>query len=339
MKRYFQSDNTSPAAPEMLAALAASNDGYAAAYGDDQWSQQLDATFGRFFGKAVRVYPVATGTAANAIALAAMTPPYGAVFCHREAHIVRDECGAPEFMSGGARLVLVDGQLGKLTPSALATALDDNPRSVHSPQAACVSISQATECGTTYSPTEIAAVSAIARQRGLALHMDGARFANSLCFLDCHPGDITWRAGVDVLSFGATKNGALGAEAVVFFDPARVADFELRRKRSGHLVSKTRYLSAQLLAYLQDDLWHRHAEHANRLAAQLAGSAGDVLLYPVQANEVFVQLDSARLARLREMGFQFYDWGAVDSGAARFVVSWNQSAEDVASLCAALTDL
>lgn len=339
MKRYFKSDNTSPAAPEMLAALAAANEGYEAAYGDDQWSQQLDAVFGRFFGKAVRVFPVATGTAANAIALATLTPPYGAIFCHREAHIVRDECGAPEFMSGGARLVLVDGQQGKLTPAALTAALDDNPRSVHSPQAACVSISQATECGTTYSPTEIAAVSAIARQRGLALHMDGARFANSLCFLDCHPGDVTWRAGVDVLSFGATKNCALGAEAVVFFDPARVTDFELRRKRSGHLFSKMRYLSAQLLAYLQDDLWRRHAAHANRLAAQLAGSAGDALLYPVQANEVFVQLDAIRLARLREMGFQFYDWGAVDSGAARFVVSWNQPAEDVASLCAAFKDL
>jgi threonine aldolase len=339
MTRWFKSDNTAPACAEIMTAIAEANRGHAAAYGDDEASARLDDVFGEFFGTPVRVFPVATGTAANAIALATLVPPYGAVFAHDEAHILRDECGAPEFMTGGARISAVPGFAAKLTPDALAAALDAHPPSVHTHQPAAVSVSQCTECGTVYQPDELAALAAVARRHGLKLHMDGARFANALVAQGCHPGDLTWRAGVDVLSFGATKNGALAAEAVVFFDLSLVRDFELRRKRSAHLLSKLRYVSAQLLAYVETGVWRRNAAHANALAQELGAAAGTRLLYPVEANEVFVQLDAATIERLRAADFAFYDWGAAQSAQARFVVSWNQDAGDVAALAGALRAL
>ncbi|MFM7395645.1 MAG: threonine aldolase family protein [Gammaproteobacteria bacterium] len=339
MARYFKSDNTAPAAPEIIEAIAAANHGYARGYGDDAWSSGLEARFSALFEKSVRVFPVSTGTAANTLSLATLVPPYGAILTHEEGHIVRDECGAPEFMTGGARLLLMQGPNAKVTPQMIDRTLAANPTSVHTVQPRALSITQATELGTVYTPREVKALSDVAHSRGLSVHMDGARFANAVASLGCSPADITWRAGIDVLSFGATKNGALTAEAVIFFDPARAGDFEFRRKRAGHLLSKMRFVSAQLLAYLDNDLWLRLATRANSLAARLGQSAGSTLMHPVEANEVFVRIGESGAAALREQGFEFYDWGAVGSGEARLVVSWDQPEEDVTALCAALAAL
>jgi threonine aldolase len=333
--RFF-SDNTSSACPELIAALNAANHGLARAYGDDEWTQRLDHTLGEFFGTTVRAFAVTTGTAANALALATLSPPYGAIFAYADAHIAVDECGAPGFFAGGAQLALLPGEHGRLAAATLAAALDEHRVDVHTLQPAAVSLTQATELGTVYQPAHIAELAALAHRHGLKMHMDGARFANALVHLGCHPGDVTWRAGVDVLSFGATKNGAFGAEAVVFFDTALVRDFELRRKRAGHLLSKSRYVAAQLLAYVESGVWQRNAARTNRLAQDIARAAGAALLHPVEANEVFVGLGTARCEALRAAGFEFYDWGAASAGEARLVVSWDQPEGDVAALCAAL---
>jgi threonine aldolase len=333
--RFF-SDNTASACPEILAALAAANHGLARAYGDDEWTARLDAAFSSFFGTPVRAFAVATGTAANSLSLATLSPPYGAIFAHTEAHIACDECGAPGFFSGGAQLALLTGEHGRLQPQAVADALAAHPRHLHSVQPAVLSLTQATELGTVYRVPELTALCAAAHRNGLKVHMDGARFANAVAFLDCHPGEISWRAGVDVLSFGATKNGALSAEAVLFFDPALVRDFELRRKRAGHLLSKSRYVAAQLLAYVGTDLWKRNAQRTNTLAQRIGRAAGTRLLHPVEANEVFVQVGTAGKEALRKSAFEFYDWGAESCGEARFVVSWDQPEADVAALCEAL---
>ncbi|MDE2049533.1 MAG: low specificity L-threonine aldolase [Gammaproteobacteria bacterium] len=335
-KRFF-SDNTASACPEILEAITAANRGLTIAYGDDPWTQRLDEVLGEFFATEVRAFAVATGTAANSLALATMAPPYGAIYCHPEAHIAVDECGAPGFFSGGAQLERIEGGNAKLSAAALAAALDGHAVSVHSVQPAAVSISQATELGTAYRPAEVAALTEVARAHGLHVHMDGARFANAVRYLDCHPGDVTWRAGVDVLSFGATKNGALGAEAVVFFHLGLVRDFELRRKRAGHLLSKSRFVSAQLLAYVESGVWRRNAERANAFARRLGQAAGKRLLHPVEANEVFIRLGAEGKASLRAAGFEFYDWGSAASGAARLVASWDQDERHVEALCAALT--
>jgi threonine aldolase len=332
----FYSDNTASVAPELLAALAAANVGPQKAYGDDPWTVQLDAACSEFFGLPVRAFIVTTGTAANALSLATLAPPYGNVYAHSGAHVVEDECGAVEFFSGGARLTLVPGDHGRIDCQALEQAIAAHPASVHTVQPAALTLTQATELGTTYRPQAIAALCAVAHRHGLRVHMDGARLANAIAFLDCHPADVTWRAGVDVLSFGATKNGALAAEAVVFFEPALVRDFELRRKRAGHLLSKSRYAAAQLLTYMRSGLWRTHAQRANRLAQQLATAAGPRLVHPVEANELFLDLGVAGKAALRAQGFGFYDWGAAASPEARFVVSWDQTHSSVDALCQAL---
>jgi len=336
--RFF-SDNTAGACPEIIDAIATANRGLEKAYGDDPWTRRLDEVLSGFFATPVRAFAVATGTAANSLSLATLSPPYGAIFAHEEAHIVCDECGAPGFFSGGAQLAVIHGEHAKLTAERLQGVLDAHPVSVHGVQPAAVSLTQATEYGTTYRPAEITAISEVAHARGVKVHMDGARFANSVAFLDCHPADITWRAGVDVLSFGATKNGALGAEAVVFFDHGAVRDFELRRKRAGHLLSKSRYVAAQLLAYIESGVWRSNALRTNALAQRIARSAGDALLYPVEANEVFLRLGAERKRTLRAAGFEFYDWGPESSGEARLVVSWDQPESDVTALCEALQRL
>jgi threonine aldolase len=333
----FLSDNTASISPEILEAIAAANRGLTHAYGDDPWTSRLDEALGAFFGTEVRAFAVTTGTAANSLALATLSPPYGAIYCHPEAHIAVDECCAPGFFTGGAQLERIDGEHGKLTADALAATLDGQHVTVHTVQPAAVSISQATELGTAYRPAEIAALCQVAHARGVRVHMDGSRFANAVAFLDCHPGDVTWRAGVDVLSFGATKNGALSAEAVVFFDRTLVRDFELRRKRAGHLLSKSRFVAAQLLAYVESGVWRRNARHANALARRLGEAAGTRLLQPVEANEVFLELGTAEKAALRAAGFEFYDWESAPSGVTRLVVSWDQAERDVEALCAALT--
>jgi threonine aldolase len=332
----FLSDNTGTASPEMLAALAEANHGLVSAYGNDPWTQRLDDCLSGYFGTPVRAFPVATGTAANSLSLATLSPSYGVIFAHEEAHIANDECGAPGFFSGGAQLSLLQAPDGKLTHSALAAALEAHPVSVHTTQPTALALSQATELGTAYRPDELRDLCRLAHDRSLKVQMDGARFANAIAFLDCHPGDVTWRAGVDVMTFGATKNGALAAEAVVFFDPTLVRDFELRRKQSGHLLSKSRYVSAQLLAYVESGLWLRNARRTNELAQKIARAAGKWLMHPVEANEIFLALGGERKQALRGMGFEFYDWNAASSGQTRFVVSWDQREEDVLALCAAL---
>jgi threonine aldolase len=313
----FISDNTAGAAPEILAALARANDGTAANYGDDEITARLTKKLSTLFEREVAVFPVATGTAANALALATLTPHYGAVLCHEGAHIYEDECGAPEFYSGGAKLVPIAGAHGKLTPESITAALGHFQRGVvHHVQPATISLTQATERGTSYSPAEVAAISRVAKKEDMSLHMDGARFANALAFLKCTPAEITWKSGVDAMSFGVTKNGALAAEAVIFFDPKRAADIEYRRKRGGHLFSKMRFLSAQIEAMLDDGLWLKLAGHANAMARRLSQGLAQLpnfaLGHPVEANEVFARLPSrAAMEALLAAGAKFYPWGPI----------------------------
>ena len=332
----FYSDNTAAATPEVLAAIGAANQGWAPSYGDDPWSTRIDAVFSHWFEHPVRAFPVATGTAANALALAALTPPWGQVFSSENSHVLHDECGAMELQTAGARLTALPSPNGLLEADVLAQALARQMVSVHSVQPASVTITQASECGTVYQPAQVAAISAVCRQHGLRLHMDGARFANALANLGTRPAEITWKAGVDVLSFGATKNGAMGAEAVVFFDAGLARDFELRRKRAAHLFSKMRYLSAQLLACLEGEFFLANAARANALAARVAGAAGSRLLYPVQANMVFLRFAPGERDALRKRGFGFHDWDAPPDETARFVVSWDQDEAEVDALCEAL---
>jgi threonine aldolase len=335
----FRSDNTTIVAPEILAALEAANENPAPAYGDDEWSRRLDAEFSRLFERELRVFTVATGTAANAIGLASLVPPWGAILCHREAHIECDEGGAPEFYCGGAKLVLIDGADAKVTPTCLREAIARNARGIHSVAPAALSISQASERGAIYRPQEVAALSEVARAAGLSLHMDGARFANAIAALGCTPAEATWRAGVDLLSFGATKNGALAAEAIICFDLARAEEIARRRKRGGHLMCKGRYPAAQLLAYLEGGLWLRLASRANGLASRLGAAAAPFLSASVETNQVFIKPGVAGLAKLRSLGAEFYDWGGVESGEARLVVSWNQSEAEVENMRVALGSL
>jgi threonine aldolase len=307
---YFASDNAAGVAPAILKAIGAANDGFALAYGDDAVTQRVEQRFCELFERDVAVFLVPTGTAANALALAHLTPPWGAVMCHREAHLISNECGAPEFFGGGLRLVGLDGEGGKIAPETLALALDRHEgHSPHQVVPAMVSLTQATEAGTVYHADEVAALSALAHQRGLAVHMDGARFANALVHLGVAPAQATWQAGVDVLSFGATKGGALAAEAVIFFDPSRAAMMAERRKRVGHLVSKHRFIAAQFEAFLTDGLWLDLARHANRMADRLATTLADIGIAPVwqvEANLVFVLLPQALHAHLEAAGAQYY---------------------------------
>ncbi len=335
----FRSDNTTGVSPEILAAIAAANEGQEAAYGDDTITGRLGDRFRDLFETELAVLPVATGTAANAISLAALTPPYGAIYCHREAHIEVDECGAPELFTGGAKLVVLDGPDGKFDAATFADALARaGAGDVHRVQPAAVSITQASECGTLYALDEIAAIAEVAHDHGLALHMDGARFANAVAALGCSPAEATWRAGVDVLSFGATKNGALAAEAIVSFRPDLARELAFRRKRGGHLFSKMRFLSAQLEAYVSDDLWLRNARHANRCARLLGDGLGEVpgaaLAHPVEANEVFPRLPEAVIEGLVAAGFSFYRWGGEGSTTLRLVTAFNTREEDVAAFVA-----
>jgi threonine aldolase len=334
----FASDNTAGVSPEILRALADANEGVVASYGADPITQRLERKLAEIFEHEVAVFPVATGTAANALALAAVTPPWGAVFCHPLAHIACDEANAPEFYTGGAKLIPVDGADGKLRAEDLAARLPGDLGNVHHAQPAAVSLTQATECGTAYRPAEIAEIATLAHRHGLAVHMDGARFANAMVHLGASPADLTWRSGVDVLSFGATKNGALGAEAIVFFDAARARELPFRRKRAGHLFSKMRFLSAQLDAYVTDELWIRNARHANaaatRLADGLAALPGVRLRHPVEANELFVEMPESVITGLFAAGGQFYRWEGPASSCVRLVTAWNTKDADIAAFLA-----
>ncbi len=335
----FLSDNAAAACDEVMAAVAAANRPTARAYDGDAWSARLDAVFGEFFGAACTVFPVSTGTAANALALAAMTPPWGAVVCERDAHIQVDECGAPEFFTGGAKLLLVPGVHGRLDPEAIAAGLAGYRGDVHQVQARVLSLTQATESGTAYTPDAMAALGAFAQARGWRLHVDGARFMNAVAHLGCHPGDISWRAGAAALSFGCIKNGGLGAEAIVVFDAALADDLRFRRKRAGQMPSKGRFNAAQLLAYVETGAWRRNAECANAGAARLAAALPGRTVYPVQANEVFADLGPGGAATLRDAGFTFYDWADPADHIARFVVAWDTPADAIDALAAAAAHL
>lgn len=309
----FTSDNSSGAHPAVLDAIIAANAGPAAAYGADEWTRRAERALSQTFEREVAVFLLATGTAANALALSAVAEPWGAILCHEFAHIAADECGAPEFFSAGAKLVGLPGAAGKVTPAALADALAIMPRgAVKQVQPQALSLSQATECGALYSAAEIAALADAAHGAGMALHMDGARFANALVALGLSPAEMSWKAGVDVLSFGATKNGALACEAVIFFDPARAENFAYRRKRGGHTLSKGRLLGAQMEAYLRDGLWLDLARHANARAAELeAGLAalpGVRLPWKREINEVFAILPGAMHERLIAAGARYHPW-------------------------------
>lgn len=332
--RFF-SDNAAPAHPAVLDALHAANT-LDTAYDGDRWSAELDARFAELFETECRVLWVPTGTAANCLALAALCPPFGGVICHREAHIQVDEAGAPEFYTAGAKLLLADGPGAKLNPAAIEGVLAGIRGDVHQVPAHAISITNATEYGLVYTPAEVAAIGDVAKARGLGLHMDGARFANAVAHLGCQPADVTWRAGVDALSFGFVKNGGMSAEALVFFRPELAAASLRRRKRAGHLQSKGRFLAAQIHAMLEDDLWLQNGRTANAGAQLLAEAAGDRLVYPVEANEVFLRVTAEEAARLRAAGFDFYDWGV---GEARLVISWNQTAADIQPLADAIATL
>jgi threonine aldolase len=309
----FASDNGAGAAPEILDAIAASSRVNAPAYGADAYTARAEAMLSEVFEKRVAAFLVPTGTAANALALSAFARPWEAVFCHEEAHVHDDECGAPEFFTGGAKLVGIAGWGGKISPEGLRGTLDRFPRGLaKSVQPGALSLSQATEAGTVYRQGEVGALCDIAHPAGVAVHIDGARFANAQVASRLSPADMTWRAGVDALSFGATKNGALACEAVVFFDPPRAADFAYRRKRAGHTLSKGRFLGAQMEAYLRDGLWLRLAQRANeaarRLSEGLAAAPGLRLAWPTEANEVFVVAPNAAVDVWRAAGAQFHDW-------------------------------
>ncbi|KAB0489150.1 threonine aldolase family protein [Pseudomonas vancouverensis] len=327
----FASDNIAGASPEVAQALVNHSTGQAGAYGSDELSLQVKLKLSEIFERDVEVLLVPTGTAANSLCLSAMTPPWGNIYCHPSSHINNDECGAPEFFSG-AKLITIDGPSARLDVERLRDRSREKVGDVHTTQPACVSITQATEVGSLYNLDEIGAIGEVCKANALGYHMDGSRFANALVSLGCTPAQMTWKAGVDALSFGATKNGALAAEAIVLFNPALASELNIRRKRSGHLLSKMRFLSAQMDAYLSDDLWLRNARQANdaarRLASGLAGLKGVEVQGETEANILFCKLDSAIIQALLKAGFGFYHdrWGA---NIVRFVTSFATTSEDV----------
>jgi threonine aldolase len=348
----FASDNVEGASPGVIEAVLRANDGAAPAYGADAWTARVEKRFAEIFERDVAVFLVATGTAANALSIAAAVAPWGSCLCHIESHVADDECGAPEFFSHGAKLIGLPGTGCKLEASEVARTLDRLPDHVKQMPAQAVSISQATECGLVYEAEEIADIGELCRARGLALHMDGARFANALVRLGASPAEMTWKAGVDILSFGATKNGCLAAEAVIVFEPRLAETLAYRRKRAGQTFSKARFIAAQLEAYLADDAWLAQARHANamaqRLSARLAAIAGVRLAWPTQSNTVFAILPAPLDRALREAGVLFHPWSdlalargetvAADEVLVRFVTSFATRPEAVDALVRSATN-
>jgi threonine aldolase len=332
--RFF-SDNAAPAHPRVLEAIAASNR-VDTAYDGDAWSKRLDGAFSDLFETEVRALWVSTGTAANCLALAALCPPYRAILCHKDSHIEVDEAGAPAFFSGGAKLVLLDGPGAKISAESVAAACDRIRPDVHQVQPAAISITNATEYGLVYRTAEIAELGQLAKARGLGLHMDGARLANAIATTGESLADTTWRAGVDTLSFGFIKNGGLSAECLILFRSELADEVLVRRKRAGHLSSKGRMHAAQILALLEGGLWLENAKASNAAAKVLANAAPGRLVYPVEANEIFLNMSDEEARRLRERGFDFYDWGP---GEVRLVTSWDQHGEEVERFAAAIAAL
>ena len=327
----FASDNVAGACPEVLDAILKANDGDRAPYGDDEISKNLQNKFSEIFEKEVIVFPTSSGTAANALALSTMTPSFGNIYCHKLSHINVDECGAPEFYTGGAKLVNLSGVNGKITAEELNKSISGKGV-VHHTQPSSVSITQLCETGEAYELDEIKKISEIAHNHKLNMHMDGARFANALVSLDCSPAEMTWKSGIDVLSFGATKNGCLAAEAIIFFKPELVGNLPFLMKRAGHLLSKMSFVSAQLDAYITNEVWLRNAKHANAMGKKLSQGLDQhkniELAYPTDANEIFVKIPKDIIDQLNSEGYTINDdeW---DGKAVRLVTAWNTSLSDI----------
>jgi threonine aldolase len=338
----FRSDNTAGIAPQVLRAIADIAEDSDAPYGDDAVTQGLTGLISDLFETEVAVFPVGTGTAANALALSALTPPWGAVYCHAQAHILTSEGGAPEFYSGGAKLIGFGGADGRIAIDGLSDFLGRVSPNVHQATAHALSISQVTEAGTVYSPEEIGALGALCARHGLKFHMDGARLANAVAALGCAPADMTWKAGVDVLSFGLTKVGAISAEAVVFFHRDLATDFAARRKRSGQLFSKMRFLSVQVEAMLKDGLWLDLARHMNAmaryLAERLSGIAGVEIVYPVEANALYVHAPEHVFAAVSARGYQLLRRDLQPGPCVRLMTAFNTRPEEIDGLVAAFRD-
>jgi threonine aldolase len=347
---FFASDNWAGAHPQIAERLMKESGGFAAAYGTSELDQKVEARFAEIFERNVSVFFVATGTAANSLSLASVQRPGGMTFCHSEAHIIEDECGAPEFFSGSARLAPVDGAGGKIDPKALAAKVARFPEdAVHHGRATAVTITQATEIGTVYSLAEIDAIAAICRENALTLHMDGARFANGLVALDATPAEMTWKRGVDILSFGGTKNGCWCAEAIVFFDPDKAKEMHFIRKRAAQLFSKSRFIAAQFDGYFDDNLWLDLARHSNRMADHLRSGIESAtrakLAWPTASNEVFAVVGKSAIDKARDKGAKFYDWPIPESnpslvgeteGLIRLVTSFATTDADVEGFLACL---
>lgn len=340
---FFASDNGAPVLPQVMDALFALNRGGAVGYGNDDVTRAAQDRIREVFeAPEAAVHFVSTGTAANSLALACLTQPWGAVFCHQFAHVQMDEGGAPEFFTGGSKLICIPGDHGRMTPDALAQVLDSTGvHGVHGVQKGVLTLTNVTEAGTVFTPAEIAALTAISHARGVPVHLDGARFANALVATGATPAEMTWKAGVDVLSLGGTKNGLMGAEAVVLFDPAKAWELELRRKRAGHLASKMRYVSGQFAPWLEGGLWLQVADHANNMARRLAQGLAQVpgvrLLHPAEANILFVEWPAGTHARLKAAGAVYYEGDApMGREAARLVTHWATTEAEVDAFLAAI---
>ena len=329
----FASDNVAGACPEVLDALMKANEGDSAPYGNDDYSKVLQEKFSEIFEKEVIVYPTASGTAANALALSTMTPVFGNIYCHKLAHINTDECGAPEFYTGGAKLIPLTGINGKITPEELEKNISGTGI-VHHTQPSSVSVTQVCETGEVYELDEIKKIADVAHKHKLNMHMDGARFANALVALNCTPAEMTWKSGINVLSFGATKNGCIAAEAIIFFKPELVGNISFLMKRAGHLLSKMRFVSAQLDAYISNDVWLKNAKQANEMGKKLSDGLvkhnSIKLAYPTQANEVFAKFPREMIEHLNSLGYKMNE-DELDGQAVRLVAAWNTQNSDVES--------
>ena len=330
----FASDNVAGACPEVMDAIIKANEGDSTPYGNDQISTELQDKFSEIFEKEVIVFPTASGTAANALALSTMTPSFGNIYCHKLSHINTDECGAPEFYTGGGKLVTLQGIRGKITADELDEAIGGKGI-VHHTQPSSVSITQVCESGEVYQLEEIKKISDVAHKHNLNMHMDGARFANALVSLDATPAEMTWKSGIDVLSFGATKNGCIAAEAIIFFKKDLVGNIAFLMKRAGHLLSKMRFVSAQLDAYISNDVWLRNAKHANKMGKKLSEGLthhSDIKLsYPTEANEVFAKFPRNMIEHLNSEGYKMNE-DELDGKSTRLVAAWNTKDSDVDQL-------
>ena len=330
----FSSDNVTSACPEVMDAINEANIGHIDSYGQDKWSKNLNKKFSDLFEKEVIVYTAVTGTAANALALTAITPSYGNIYCHKISHINVDECGAPEFFTGGAKLITIDGEYGKLNSDELKKSIRGSGI-VHNTQPSSVSITQSCETGVTYKLYEILKVTEIAKENGMKVHMDGARFSNAIASLKKTPAEVTWKSGIDVLTFGGTKNGCLDAEAIIFFNPDDIDNFQYLQKRSGQLLSKARFLSSQLDAYITNEVWLRNAKHANKMAKDLSEKLAKInsiqLVYPTEANEIFIKVPERIQEHLNKKGYSAQPDFTFD-GSIRLVTAWNTTSKDISNL-------